>query len=85
MLDSKLVRTQPQEVADRLAARGFTLEVARIEALENQRKAQAEQSRQVEQSERERRFNSAPCQFWRQQYQADPSEKNRLKMVGYCG
>ncbi|MEG7362143.1 hypothetical protein [Pseudomonas citronellolis] len=47
--------------------------------LENQRKAQ------VEQSERERRFNSAPCQFWRQQYQADPSEKNRLKMDGYCG
>lgn len=39
MLDSKLVRTQPQEVADRLAARGFTLDVARIEALENQRKA----------------------------------------------
>ncbi|WP_444438885.1 serine--tRNA ligase [Pseudomonas sp. A6] len=39
MLDSKLVRTQPQEVADRLAARGFTLDVAHIEALENQRKA----------------------------------------------
>ncbi|MEL7941737.1 serine--tRNA ligase [Pseudomonas delhiensis] len=39
MLDSKLVRTQPQEVADRLAARGFTLDVARIEALENQRKS----------------------------------------------
>ena len=39
MLDSKLVRTQPQEVAERLAARGFTLDVARIEALENQRKA----------------------------------------------
>lgn len=39
MLDSKLVRTQPQDVADRLAARGFTLDVARIEALENQRKA----------------------------------------------
>ncbi|MDF3846353.1 hypothetical protein P3W55_32045 [Pseudomonas citronellolis] len=53
--------------------------------LENQRKAQAEQSRQLEQSEREQRFNSAPCQFWRQQYQADPSEKNRLKMDGYCG
>ncbi|SDI15847.1 serine--tRNA ligase [Pseudomonas panipatensis] len=39
MLDSKLVRTQPQEVAERLAARGFTLDVARIEALENQRKS----------------------------------------------
>ncbi|MCP8465879.1 serine--tRNA ligase [Pseudomonas sp. ZM23] len=39
MLDSKLVRTQPQEVAERLAARGFTLDVARIEALESQRKS----------------------------------------------
>lgn len=39
MLDSKLVRTQPQEVAERLAARGFILDVARIEALESQRKS----------------------------------------------
>ncbi|QIE88101.1 serine--tRNA ligase [Pseudomonas nitroreducens] len=39
MLDSKLVRIQPQEVAERLATRGFTLDVARIEALESQRKA----------------------------------------------
>lgn len=39
MLDSKLVRTQPQEMAERLATRGFTLDVARIEALESQRKA----------------------------------------------
>ncbi|AGI24596.1 serine--tRNA ligase [Pseudomonas sp. MT3] len=39
MLDSKLVRTQPQEVAERLATRGFTLDVARIEALESQRKS----------------------------------------------
>lgn len=52
---------------------------------ENQRKLQAEQNGQVEQSDREKRFNSAPCQFWRQQYQADPSQKNREKMDGYCG
>ncbi|MDB6144983.1 MAG: seryl-tRNA synthetase, partial [Pseudomonas sp.] len=32
MLDSKLLRTQLQDVADRLASRGFTLDVARIEA-----------------------------------------------------
>ncbi|MFD1260142.1 serine--tRNA ligase [Entomomonas asaccharolytica] len=38
MLDSKLVRTQPQEVAKRLATRGFTLDVEKIEALEEQRK-----------------------------------------------
>ena len=53
--------------------------------LENQRKLQGEQNQKVEQSERDKRFNSAPCQFWRQQYQADPSEKNRMKMDGYCG
>lgn len=53
--------------------------------LESQRKLQAEQNKKVEQSERDKRFNSAPCQFWRQQYQADPSEKNRMKMDGYCG
>ncbi|PXB90371.1 serine--tRNA ligase, partial [Pseudomonas aeruginosa] len=39
MLDPKLVRTQPQEVAARLATRGFQLDVARIEALEEQRKS----------------------------------------------
>ena len=38
MLDSKLVRTQLQEVAERLATRGFVLDVARFEALEAQRK-----------------------------------------------
>ncbi|AYN94367.1 serine--tRNA ligase [Pseudomonas sp. LTJR-52] len=39
MLDAKLVRTQPQEVAERLAARGFTLDVQRIESLESTRKS----------------------------------------------
>ncbi len=39
MLDSKLVRTQLQEIADRLATRGFQLDVARFESLEAQRKA----------------------------------------------
>lgn len=53
--------------------------------LENQRKLQGEQDQKVEQNERDKRFNSAPCQFWRQQYQADPSEKNRMKMDSYCG
>lgn len=38
MLDSKLVRTQPQEVAKKLATRGFTLDVEKIEALEQQRR-----------------------------------------------
>ena len=38
MLDSKLVRGQLHEVAERLAIRGFQLDVARFEALEAQRK-----------------------------------------------
>ena len=36
MLDSKLVRTQLQDVSERLATRGYQLDVARIEALEAQ-------------------------------------------------
>lgn len=38
MLDSKLVRTQPHEVAARLAARGYQLDVAQLESLEARRK-----------------------------------------------
>ncbi|SDB53777.1 seryl-tRNA synthetase [Pseudomonas sp. NFACC23-1] len=38
MLDPKLLRSNLQDVADRLAPRGFALDVARIEALEEQRK-----------------------------------------------
>ncbi len=38
MLDPKLVRTQPELVAARLATRGYQLDVARIVALEAQRK-----------------------------------------------
>jgi seryl-tRNA synthetase len=38
MLDSKLLRSNLQDVADRLASRGYKLDVARIEALEEQRK-----------------------------------------------
>jgi len=39
MLDPKLLRSDPQAVARQLARRGFALDVARIEALESQRKA----------------------------------------------
>ncbi|EUB86992.1 serine--tRNA ligase [Pseudomonas sp. GM30] len=38
MLDPKLLRSNLQEVADRLASRGFALNFARIQALEEQRK-----------------------------------------------
>lgn len=38
MLDSRLLRTQPQDIAERLATRGYTLDVARLESLETQRK-----------------------------------------------
>ncbi len=51
MLDSKLVRTQPQEVAQQLAARGFMLDVAKLEQLEAQRKEVQMRTEQL-QSER---------------------------------
>lgn len=57
MLDSKLVRTQVHEVAARLATRGFVLDVARIEALEAQRKAVQTRTEQL-QAERNARSKS---------------------------
>ncbi|RII76806.1 serine--tRNA ligase [Pseudomonas monteilii] len=39
MLDPKQMRAQIQDVADRLASRGFFLDVSRIESLEERRKA----------------------------------------------
>jgi len=53
--------------------------------LQRQQATQEQQNRQMEKSEQEKRFNSAPCQFWRQQYQANPTQGNREKMDGYCG
>ncbi|MDF3865828.1 hypothetical protein P3W53_15205 [Pseudomonas denitrificans (nom. rej.)] len=53
--------------------------------LQRQQATQEQQNRQIEKSEQEKRFNSAPCQFWRQQYQANPTQGNREKMDGYCG
>jgi seryl-tRNA synthetase len=57
MLDSKLVRTQLQDVAQRLATRGFTLDVARFEALEAQRKTVQTRTEQL-QAERNARSKS---------------------------
>ena len=57
MLDSKLVRTQLHEVAERLAARGFVLDVARFEALEAQRKTLQTRTEQL-QAERNSRSKS---------------------------
>ncbi len=51
MLDSRLVRTQPQEIAQQLAARGFVLDVAALEQLEAQRKEVQMRTEQL-QSER---------------------------------
>ncbi|WP_207885014.1 hypothetical protein [Pseudomonas sp. 30_B] len=52
---------------------------------QRQQAVQEQQNREVEKAEQDKRFNSAPCQFWRQQYQAEPTERNREKMDGYCG
>ncbi|MGP3789824.1 serine--tRNA ligase [Pseudomonas sp. B392_1p] len=57
MLDSKLVRTQLQDVAARLATRGYQLDVARIEALEAQRKTVQTRTEQL-QAERNSRSKS---------------------------
>jgi len=57
MLDSKLVRTQLQEVAERLATRGFVLDVTRFEALEAQRKTVQTRTEQL-QAERNSRSKS---------------------------
>jgi len=48
MLDSKLLRSQLQDVADRLASRGYVLDVARIEALEAQRKTVQTRTEQLQ-------------------------------------
>ncbi|MDA7086208.1 serine--tRNA ligase [Pseudomonas sp. SA3-5] len=48
MLDSKLVRSQLHDVAQRLAARGFQLDVARFEALETQRKTVQTRTEQLQ-------------------------------------
>ena len=57
MLDSKLVRSQLHDVAQRLASRGFQLDVARFEALETQRKAVQTRTEQL-QAERNSRSKS---------------------------
>ncbi|RRW39276.1 serine--tRNA ligase [Ectopseudomonas oleovorans] len=57
MLDSKLVRTQLTEIAERLATRGFVVDVARFEALESQRKSVQVRTEQL-QAERNSRSKS---------------------------
>ena len=48
MLDSNLLRSQPQDVADRLASRGYVLDVTRLEALEAQRKTVQTRTEQLQ-------------------------------------
>ena len=57
MLDYKLVRTQLQDVAARLATRGYELDVARLDALESQRKSVQVRTEQL-QAERNSRSKS---------------------------
>ena len=57
MLDSKILRTQPQEMAERLAVRGFVLDAAALEALEVQRKEVQTRTEQL-QAERNSRSKS---------------------------
>jgi seryl-tRNA synthetase len=48
MLDSKLVRSQLHDIAQRLASRGYQLDVTRIEALEAQRKSVQTRTEQLQ-------------------------------------
>jgi seryl-tRNA synthetase len=48
MLDPRLVRTEPQTVANALAKRGFKLDIAAIEALENRRKSLQVETEQLQ-------------------------------------
>ena len=57
MLDPRLVRTEPQTVADKLKKRGYVLDVAAIAALEEQRKALQTETEQL-QNERNMRSKS---------------------------
>ncbi|WP_137819202.1 serine--tRNA ligase [Pseudomonas sp. 2FG] len=57
MLDPKLIRTELQAIAERLAARGYQLDVARIEGLEAQRKSVQSRTEQL-QAERNARSKS---------------------------
>lgn len=57
MLDSKLLRTQTQYIAEQLARRGFVLDVAGLAALETQRKAVQTRTEQL-QAERNSRSKS---------------------------
>ncbi|QKZ04034.1 MULTISPECIES: serine--tRNA ligase [Pseudomonas] len=57
MLDPLILRTKLHETADRLAARGYSLDVARLEALEAQRKTVQTRTEQL-QAERNARSKS---------------------------
>ncbi|HKM27810.1 MAG TPA: serine--tRNA ligase [Thiopseudomonas sp.] len=57
MLDSKLLRNNPQDIAAQLAQRGFELDVAALEALEAQRKEVQTRTEQL-QAERNSRSKS---------------------------
>ncbi len=57
MLDPLILRTKLQETADRLAARGYSLDVVRLEALEAQRKTVQTRTEQL-QAERNARSKS---------------------------
>jgi seryl-tRNA synthetase len=48
MLDPRLVRTEPQTVADALAKRGFKLDIPAIEALESRRKSLQVETEQLQ-------------------------------------
>lgn len=57
MLDPKLVRTNPEAVAEALKKRGFTLDVAQLKALEEQRKSVQVKTESLQQERNSRAKN----------------------------
>ncbi|TQV73552.1 serine--tRNA ligase [Exilibacterium tricleocarpae] len=57
MLDAKLVRTHPETVAEALSKRGFVLDISRIHALEEERKAIQVKTERLQQERNSRSKN----------------------------
>ncbi len=79
MLDSKLLRTQPQEMAELLAVRGFVLDVARLEELEAQRKEVQTRTEQLQAERNSRSKSIGQAKAQTLQYRRVPVKMTTLK------
>ncbi len=75
------------EESSRQANTELQQRLAREEEAREQRQAEQLTQRQAEQTRiaQEKRFESAQCQFWWQQYQQKPTERTAQKKAEACG